>query len=286
MTEGGRAPSTKERWSDLRVPQRAQGLCMRCGGKWSRDHQCPQAVQLHVVQELLDVLQLDEAPEVDTDSVEQSDEQLFLTLSVVAVSGSVAPRNMCFWGYLGNQPVRVLLDYGSSHTFISSVVASQVSNLQPMATPLTVQVANGQSLQCSLHILDAQWSIQHCQFTSDIKVLPLSSYDMILGLDWLEAHGYNLIMKVIQFSWWVFYLSMLGLRLQPSQISLLGLLKSRPSFSITLPCLRHLTSFHPHALVIILSLLFLVLHQFILGHIGFHQLSRTKWNVRSGKCWL
>jgi len=27
------------------------------------------------------------------------------------------------------------------------------------------------------------------QFKSDIKVLPLSSYDMILGLDWLESHS-------------------------------------------------------------------------------------------------
>jgi hypothetical protein len=26
-------------------------------------------------------------------------------------------------------------------------------------------------------------------FKSDLRVLPLSSYDMILGLDWLEVHS-------------------------------------------------------------------------------------------------
>jgi hypothetical protein len=129
-------------------------------------------VQLHVVQELLDVLQLDEASEVDAAPIDQTNEQLFLTLSVAAVSRSIAPRTMCFWGCLGTQPVRILLDSGSSHTFISSAVASQLDILQPLAVPLKVQVANGQLLQCSFHIPDAQWSIQQYQFTSDIKVLP------------------------------------------------------------------------------------------------------------------
>lgn len=59
--EGARGPSPEDRWAVLRATRRAQGLCMRCGGKWSRDHQCPPAVQLHVVQELLDVFQVDEA---------------------------------------------------------------------------------------------------------------------------------------------------------------------------------------------------------------------------------
>ena len=44
-------------------------------------------------------------------------------------------------------------------------------------------------ITCSSHIPDASWFIQGCQFFSDLKVLPLSSYDMILGLDWLEAHS-------------------------------------------------------------------------------------------------
>lgn len=63
--EGARGPSTEDRWAALRATRRAQGLCMRCGGKWSRDHQCLPAVQLHVVQELLDVLQLNEAQDPD-----------------------------------------------------------------------------------------------------------------------------------------------------------------------------------------------------------------------------
>jgi len=32
-----------------------------------------------------------------------------------------------------------------------------------------------------------QWETQGCTFTSDVKVLHLQHYDMIIGMDWLEA---------------------------------------------------------------------------------------------------
>lgn len=38
--EAVRGPTTEYRWAALRATWRAQGLCMCCGGKWSRDHQC------------------------------------------------------------------------------------------------------------------------------------------------------------------------------------------------------------------------------------------------------
>lgn len=34
-----------------------------------------------------------------------------------------------------------------------------------------------------------QWWTQHNTFSSDMKVLPLKSYDLILGVDWLEMVG-------------------------------------------------------------------------------------------------
>ena len=89
--DAGRGPTLDERWSALRATWRAQGLCMRCGGKWSRDHQCPAAVQLHVVQELLDVCR-EATPIETTDSVQEAEpDQLFLSLSVAAVTRMVQP---------------------------------------------------------------------------------------------------------------------------------------------------------------------------------------------------
>ena len=47
------------------------------------------------------------------------------------------------------------------------------------------------NLHTELH--NATWYLNDYQFTSTLKVLPLSSYDMIVGLDWLQLHNPMLI---------------------------------------------------------------------------------------------
>jgi hypothetical protein len=51
----------EEKFQALRASRRAQGLCIRCGAKWSRDHKCSETVQLQLVQELLDMF-----PEIES----------------------------------------------------------------------------------------------------------------------------------------------------------------------------------------------------------------------------
>lgn len=52
---------------------------------------------------------------------------------------------------------------------------------------LWLKVADGSSIQCSLQIPNAEWSVQGFKFHSALKLLPLGSFDLILGMDWLEA---------------------------------------------------------------------------------------------------
>lgn len=51
---------------------------------------------------------------------------------------------------------------------------------------MQVQVANGQLLQCTFVIPEVQWYVDAYSFASDMKVLPLQHFDIILGMDWLE----------------------------------------------------------------------------------------------------
>lgn len=80
----------------------------------------------------------------------------------------------------------VLMDSGSSHSFLSAQVAAHVHGLTPLQRPLTVQVANGAQLQCTHELTNAVWSLSGCDFTSSLRVLPLQKYDLIVGMDWLE----------------------------------------------------------------------------------------------------
>lgn len=53
-------------------------------------------------------------------------------------------------------------------------------------SPLTVQVANGNQLLSDTEFINCSWSVQNCEFQSNLKVLPLPHYDLIVGMDWLE----------------------------------------------------------------------------------------------------
>jgi hypothetical protein len=49
-----------DKLSALKAYRRSKSLCFTCGERWGKDHKCSTSVQLHVVQELLEVLQSDE----------------------------------------------------------------------------------------------------------------------------------------------------------------------------------------------------------------------------------
>jgi len=108
-------------------------------------------------------------------------------------------RSGCVWGYfcyyygvvgvIQNQEIKILVDSGSSHTFISSQLAASLTGIESVHSSMTVQVANGSKLQCVEHIPQASWSLSGYSFWSNLKILPLSGYDMILGLDWLQCYS-------------------------------------------------------------------------------------------------
>lgn len=70
----------------LRAYRRAKGLCHTCGEKWSWEHRCGPTVQLHVVQELWELIQeLNLEIEQSEDGHSQGDE--LMAISVAAVHG-------------------------------------------------------------------------------------------------------------------------------------------------------------------------------------------------------
>lgn len=89
-------------------------------------------------------------------------------------------------GSIQGKPISILLDSGSSHTFLSASLAAELTGVSDIPNPVSVKVANGQLLQCVSYLPAASWVTNNVEFQSDLRILPLSSYDMILGLDWLE----------------------------------------------------------------------------------------------------
>jgi hypothetical protein len=82
-------------------------------------------------------------------------------------------------------PYWLILEASSS--FISALVAVLLSVVLPLATSVTVQVAGGSTLSCEAVIPQALWFINDIAFQSDLRVLPLMAYGIIIGMDWLES---------------------------------------------------------------------------------------------------
>jgi hypothetical protein len=83
--------------------------------------------------------------------------------------------------------ILILVDSGRTHSFLSSAIASQLTGVQPLAKPVSVKIADGVVVVCDSELPAVEWSVQGYRFHSNLKVLPLGLYDLILGMDWLEA---------------------------------------------------------------------------------------------------
>jgi hypothetical protein len=140
-----------------------------------------------VVQELLELFNLEDM-EQWSDMVESAD-QLFSAISKEALSGADGPRTMRLNGSVMGIPALILVDSGSTHSFIRQAFASSLPCTSSELAHVKVQVANGEVLHCSSIFKQLSWSVDGLTFATDMKVLNISHFDIILGMDWLEAYS-------------------------------------------------------------------------------------------------
>lgn len=66
-------------------------------------------------------------------------------------------------------------------------MAAQLSQVSVKQSPCQVCIAGGGTLTSVVTLLAVQSSIGQLSFTFDLWVLPLTAFDMIIGMDWLES---------------------------------------------------------------------------------------------------
>jgi hypothetical protein len=102
-------------------------------------------------------------------------------------------------------------------------LAPRLLGISAVAKPISVSVANGQVIQCQSEINQAHWKIQGVEFISNLKLLPLPYYDMILGVDWLQAYS---PMRIDWLNKWMV------INFHGSNIQLQGFQPSLPAFPL------------------------------------------------------
>jgi hypothetical protein len=184
-TPSVQAPSTDSKLATIKSYRRALDLCYKCNAKWSKDHQCEPEV-LHAVEAFWEFCTDEEEPEEESDTTEVT-EQVCLAISKAAVSGSPAIRTVRLVGYIADIPVQILVDSGSSSSFINSALVPRIPSVCAVPMSAAVQIAGGGILQCTQLLCQVTWSVGPCTFSSDFKVLPLEVFDVVIKMDWLKS---------------------------------------------------------------------------------------------------
>lgn len=144
-------------------------------------------MQLHVVEELLELLQADDqAPQQQAD---EHDGEILMSISKLATTGQTTPHTVRLLGTIAGKEMLILVDSGSSHSFVSEGIAAELQEQVQTIATTSVKIADGGVLQCKGMIPACSWATQGHTFRSDLRVLSLGCYDMVAGMDWLQQCG-------------------------------------------------------------------------------------------------
>nr|GFB32715.1 hypothetical protein [Tanacetum cinerariifolium] len=138
----------------------------------------------------------EEGNNVDCEIFEQEnmrEEEIMPQVSLNAMTGVHSYQTMRVKGHVKKQVLHILVDCGSTHNFLDLHAAKRMGcNLSKMC-PLQVSVANGQVMSSVFQCKNFKWTIHGQAFETDVMILPLGGYEMVLGIQWLATLG------VIQF---------------------------------------------------------------------------------------
>lgn len=90
---------------------------------------------------------------------------------------------------VGGVKATALVDSGSTATFASPQFVINAQYAITNHTAVKIMIADGAILWSDILCKDCKYEIQRESFISDMRVLPLKVYDIILGADWIYTHS-------------------------------------------------------------------------------------------------
>jgi hypothetical protein len=200
-SQQGRGESNQRRLTPEEMGERRrQGLCFNCNEKFTRGHNrfCRRLFFLNGVE-------IDDVAWDGNAAAEDPGDKEAPVFAVWAAPGASTEESPCFslsalagvrfidtlqiGVTIGSVRFSALLDLGSSHSFISESAARR-TGLPISAQPrMTATVANGERITCPGVLHHVTFSVQGDVFSTDLFVMPLAGYDVVLGAQWLGTLG-------------------------------------------------------------------------------------------------
>ncbi|XP_074304368.1 uncharacterized protein LOC141639077 [Silene latifolia] len=177
-----------------RAEKQKRGECYFCTEPFDRNHNCKfkgtQLFAIEIVGEECDE-QLDMSVEEVVEVTDVGYDMLGSDpcISVNALSGSPGFQTMRVTGYVGKKATHILIDSGSTHNFLDQDMAIKLGCKLDSIEPQSVTVADGSQFPCQLISKRFGWQLQNTHFETDVLIIPLGGYDMVLGVQWPSTLG-------------------------------------------------------------------------------------------------
>ena len=92
-----------------------------------------------------------------------------------------------------NTYISILIDPGAFQIYVSTKIVDMCKiNKEKHEKPCMIQLATGTKRKVSELVKDCEIDMNGFPTKVDLNILPLGSYDVLIGMDWLEHHHFML----------------------------------------------------------------------------------------------
>lgn len=167
--------------------RRKKGLCFKCGEKYGMGHQCKM--------KHLNFLLLDEDLDPDGEDIlaeieeAEKDAGAVVEASLYTLSGNLSRKTIMLQGKLLGHLVNILVDTGSSDSYIHSQYVNKLNLKQTQVAPFSVIIADGSIMTSHNMCPKIKWEVQGSKFCFDLKSMDVGIWDNILGVDWMTYYS-------------------------------------------------------------------------------------------------
>lgn len=133
-------------------------MCFNCDEPYTYGHQCKKLFVI-ILEEERNTERMEFNEDIDTDCV----------VSLHAFKGQPPAETIKLVGKVKNNEVVILVDPGSTHSFLDPSAVRRVNCEVVMTNPLQVTVAGGGRIECSSKCPNFEWEMGGQSFATNIK---------------------------------------------------------------------------------------------------------------------
>lgn len=138
---------------------------------------------------------LDEDPDPGGDSILAELEEAevnagkVIETSLYTLSSTLQRKTIILYGQMGGRVMHILVDKGSSDSYIHSDHAQNLALNQQQVALFSVIFANSSTMTGNSMYSRVKWEIQGHKFYLNLRSMNVGVWDMVLGVEWMTAYS-------------------------------------------------------------------------------------------------